>query len=227
MLYIQKKLLIGMPLALLVVNTLSFADAGFYAGLKGGTSWQKNQYLHQNSINFVQMRFSKKINANHAFSAVGGYRTDFGLMLEIELSYRKNELRSFNRRVYEGGKTSGGGYSKAFIIFSNLWYNIPMPDFLEKFNPYIGAGIGRMEYNLNHLKTKELSFGNNYKDQVTAYQLGTGVGYNLNKNIMLTLDYRYIFTESGNFGNINYLPLGDVKTSYKARSVSLGIIYSF
>lgn len=223
----KRKHLFIIPTSLLFVSTLTFAESAFYVGLKAGTSWQENQYLHQNSINFVQLRFHKKLISNHAFSMVGGYRTEFGLRPELEFSYRKNKLRTFNRRVYEGGKTNGSGYTRAKIFFANLWYDIPMPKALENFHPYLGAGIGRMRYDLSHLKTSELSFGNNYKDNVTAYQLGAGAGYDITKEVMLTLDYRYVFTDSGNFGNIRYLPTGHVKTKYKARSVSVGINYFF
>jgi opacity protein-like surface antigen len=206
----------------------SFADTlGPYVSGMGGVNWVADQDLTQNDLDFVEMEFNQPPHSGFATGLAMGWRFPVGLRPELELSYRRNTLDQFNNRVYEGGSSiEGKGEEQASSLMANLWYDIPnLPAPLSRFTPYIGGGLGYAVLTIKGLEAGGVEFGGTHRDTVSAWQLGTGVGYELNEHWSMSLDYRYFKTREANFGKIQGLPQADVETQYNAQSLMLGLRY--
>ncbi|WP_207283033.1 outer membrane protein [Pseudomonas sp. FW300-N2F2] len=206
----------------------SFADTlGPYVSGMGGVNWVAEQDLNQNDLDFVEMEFNQPLHSGFATGLALGWRFPVGLRPEVELSYRRNTLTQFNHRVYEGGGSiDGKGEEEATSLMANLWYdvtNLPAP--LSRFTPYVGGGLGYAVLTITGLEAGGVEFGDTHRDTVSAWQLGTGVAYELSEHWSMSLDYRYFKTGEAHFGNIQGLPQGDVKTEYNAQSLMLGLRY--
>ncbi|ALI09647.1 MULTISPECIES: outer membrane protein [Pseudomonas] len=206
----------------------SFADTlGPYVSGMGGVNWVAEQDLNQNDLDFVEMEFNQPLHSGFATGLALGWRFPVGLRPEVELSYRRNTLTQFNHRVYEGGGSiDGKGEEQATSLMANLWYdvtNLPAP--LSRFTPYVGGGLGYAVLTITGLEAGGVEFGDTHRDTVSAWQLGTGVAYELSEHWSMSLDYRYFKTGEAHFGNIQGLPQGDVKTEYNAQSLMLGLRY--
>ena len=206
----------------------SFADTlGPYVSGMGGVNWVAEQDLNQNDLDFVEMEFNHPLHSGFATGLALGWRSPVGLRPEVELSYRRNTLTQFNHRVYEGGGSiDGKGEQEATSLMANLWYdvtNLPAP--LSRFTPYVGGGLGYAVLTITGLEAGGVEFGDTHRDTVSAWQLGTGVAYELSEHWSMSLDYRYFKTGEAHFGNIQGLPQGDVKTEYNAQSLMLGLRY--
>ena len=206
----------------------SFADTlGPYVSGMGGVNWVAEQDLNQNDLDFVEMEFNQPLHSGFATGLALGWRFPVGLRPEVELSYRRNTLTQFNHRVYEGGGSiDGKGEEQATSLMANLWYdvtNLPAP--LSRFTPYVGGGLGYAVLTITGLEAGGVEFGDTHRDTVSAWQLGTGVAYELSEHWSMSLDYRYFKTGEAHFGNIQGLPQGEVKTEYNAQSLMLGLRY--
>ena len=103
-------------------------------------------------------------------------------------------------------------------VFLNGYYDFKLPD-VEKVKPYVGLGVG-YSWMKETLKLSNYGLPNeSIKDKDWGYQIGLGVGYELNQNIDLTLGYRY-----ENLGKIKDYDSENKLTNHK---VSLGLRYTF
>ena len=108
--------------------------------------------------------------------AVGLAFDSIPLRTEIELSLQENDIDQFNE---DGSSSPGDGSGQGTLAYMwNGYFDIKLNSPLT---PYIFAGIGGADV------------GND--DTLLAYQLGAGIGYALNKNIILDLKYKYFMTE--------------------------------
>ncbi|AXP03708.1 porin family protein [Pseudomonas fluorescens] len=228
---LQKKtqyLVMGIVGLGVIAPASSFADTlGPYVSAMGGVNWVADQDLTQNDNDFVEMEFNQPLHSGFATGLALGWRFPVGLRPELELSYRRNTLDQFNNRVYEGGSSiEGKGEEQASSLMANLWYDIPnLPAPLSRFTPYIGGGLGYAVLTIKGLEAGGVEFGGTHRDTVSAWQLGTGVGYELNEHWSMSLDYRYFKTREANFGKIQGLPQVDVETQYNTQSLMLGLRY--
>ncbi|MDP9782090.1 outer membrane protein [Pseudomonas fluorescens] len=228
---LQKKtqyLVMGIVGLGVIAPASSFADTlGPYVSAMGGVNWVADQDLTQNDSDFVEMEFNQPLHSGFATGLALGWRFPVGLRPEVELSYRRNTLKQFNNRIYEGGSSiDGKGEEQASSLMANLWYDIPnLPAPLSRFTPYVGGGLGYAVLTIKGLEAGGVEFGGTHRDTVSAWQLGTGVGYELNEHWSMSLDYRYFKTREANFGKIQGLPQVDVETQYNTQSLMLGLRY--
>lgn len=109
-------------------------------------------------------------------------------------------------------------------LFLNGYYDIKLPDNLKKVKPYVGGGIGyswlKGTEKINTLGIlPELDGNYTEKDKDFSWNVGLGVGYELNQNIDLTLGYRY--------ENLGEIKSNGTTMELKNQKVSLGLRYTF
>jgi opacity protein-like surface antigen len=113
--------------------------------------------------------------------AVGLAFDNVPVRAEIELSWQKNDVDQIN---FDGlGSASGDGDQRTVALMWNGYFDIKIN---SPFTPYILAGFGSAKL--------DEDIGN-----IFAYQLGAGVGYALNKNMILDFKYKYFMTEDYDF----------------------------
>lgn len=204
-----------------------------YIGIQGGGNWVSPQYLKQQDLKFVKMNFKKPINGGHIFGIITGWDSNSRLRPEIEISYRKNSLNKFSERYYEGNTVIDGQGSESFLgVFTNIWYDFPVDLKVNdeiSIEPYFGGGIGYGHLTVKNLKAGGVPFGETFKDDVKALQIGMGFKAKFNKDYSLSLDYRHLRTSQADYHNngLPLLPPDNIKTKYQSHSALLGIQYHF
>lgn len=127
-----------------------------------------------------------------ALSAALGY--GFGkARVEGEISYQKTDIDKVTMGI--SADASGDISSLAFLI--NGYF-----DFVNDsaFTPYISAGLGYAQIDLNDFNVAG-SGESDYSqdDTVFAYQIGAGIGYAVSEKLTIDLKYRYFATEDPEF----------------------------
>jgi OOP family OmpA-OmpF porin len=110
-----------------------------------------------------------------------GYATMSGLRPELEVSFRRNDAES-------------SGSEEARTAMANLWYDFRAPAFAPRVRPYLGAGIGSADVEIDQLVDRN-GASRSASDTVTAYQGGAGLNYDATRNLVLSLGYRYLETD--------------------------------
>jgi opacity protein-like surface antigen len=110
-------------------------------------------------------------------SAVGMAFDNIPVRTELEVSWQNNDL---DKIKFDGiGSVSDDEDQRTFAMMWNGYFDIKTDSALT---PYILAGIGAAEVDDDI-------------DTLFAYQVGAGLGYAVNENIILDLKYKYFMTE--------------------------------
>jgi OOP family OmpA-OmpF porin len=119
-----------------------------------------------------------------------------GLRVEMEVSYRRNDLGG-NWVTSDSGDDTGtlDGNLSTFAILANAWYEF---DIGSKMRPYVGGGVGwgRMHADMVALTSDaRISNTDTTDDDVTesgfAWQLGLGGRYEVSPGVDVGIGYRY------------------------------------
>lgn len=119
----------------------------------------------------------------------GGY--DFGgPKAELEIGYRNSGIKTLTDVDNAGGQTS------SLSFMANGQYEF-LPQ--EKWHPFVGAGIGMARVTARWSENGSTIVDDS--DWVFAYQVFTGIGYDLNKAWQVKAQYRYFATEDVELGS--------------------------
>lgn len=145
----------------------------------------------------------------------GGYKFNFGLRAEAEVSLRGN-----NADNVDG--VSADGPIAALAVMGNLWYDINTNTSLI---PYIGGGVGfaRLGADIDLLSVKLVDDA----DTVFAYQFGGGLGYNLGTGFILFGEYRYFATADPTFTAEPIWGIGPFDAEYSTHNILVGLRKEF
>ncbi len=171
------------------------AQEGFYASGFGGATFLFNSDVKQSTPTTTT---AAEIEHETGFMAGGavGYAFLNGLRLEIEGSYRENDLDSFQPN---GGTTvNADGSISAIAGMLNAYYDVSTGG---PFVPYIGGGIGAAVLSLDDFSTAPATPGFSDTDTQFAFQGMAGVGYKLTPNITVGVEYRYFQTLDPDFSD--------------------------
>jgi opacity protein-like surface antigen len=213
--------LIGIACAPLTAH----ARDGWFAGGEFGGNFQDNETFSNGNGSF---------DAGYADDVVwginAGYSYPSGFRPELSIEFRSNNVDNLSA---QGNSTSNvSGHEDADTFMGNLWYDIKLPQRdLRKFHPHIGAGIGFAQVGVHGVSTSNLAnfFAVDDDQTLFAYQFGLGVGYDLAPNWVLSADFHYLATDSGDFHYSAPAPQlsGTVNGGYSAESLIVGLRYEF
>ena len=218
-----------MGLALCVPSVASAAN-GFYVGGYGGLN-----FLSDVDTNSVQgnVSTSSEYDTGYALGAVAGYSFDLdqsradGLALrtELDVGYRENSIDSidgtgtFGNATLSGRTSNVSGDVSTFSGLANAWVDYRV----GRITPYVGGGIGLANVSANGISALGVEAVDD-SDTVFAYQLGTGVAYNLTEQFALTLDYSYFATSDP---ELTDEAGGDFEAEVASHSVMAGVRFGF
>lgn len=197
-----------------MVPTLAHANDGAYLGLEGGWNYENNQNLRTNPSAGASARFDNGLAAG----VNGGYSYANGLRPELELDWRRNDVRKLQTPI---GGVDASGFDAAYTGFGNLWYDLKGQGVFAKLHPYIGGGAGFARLGLRHYDVAGPLLSG--YDSVFAWQGGAGLGYDLSRNLSVSLDYRYVQTDRGHYEG----SVGRADSRYRASSALFGVRYTF
>ncbi|MGE5202598.1 MAG: OmpA family protein [Acidobacteriota bacterium] len=198
---------------------------GWYFGAEGGWS-------HLQDLDFTDSGGSLDAKANNGFAAGGTIGYDFGrVRLEGEAIYRNHGMQTLSFSSVPPSLQSGFGIPAsgsaplsgdvASIGFmANAIYEV-FPHSVV--TPYLGAGIGGADLQLNSIRVGPIQIASGGSFQF-AYQAIAGLKLALGRNWSATIDYRYFATTDGTFSDA----FGNrFKVPYSTHNALVGIAYHF
>ncbi|MFO1143638.1 MAG: OmpW family outer membrane protein [Amaricoccus sp.] len=149
-------------------------------------------------------------DSGYILGLAGGYTLSPNVALELEYAYRNAnaDLKNFDSR---GDVTSNAFMANAIYTFQGMGPN-------GAFKPYLGAGLGAADVNAAESNASKLSGAYNF-----AYQVITGVSYDLNPNVSLNGEVRYFGIADQNLENSDL----KAKTPYNTFDALVGVTYHF
>lgn len=195
-----KVMLVGL---LLAVSSTSALAAGPYIGTALGVAM-----LHDSD---VKIPGTPKITASYdlgfGMNLSGGYNFD-GARIEGEFGYKSTEIDKISGPG-PGGYVQGADASiMSYMV--NGYYDVRTP---SPVTPYIGVGLGMVNVDMD-------INGMSGDDTVFAYQVMTGLGISINKNLILDLSYRF----QGASGDANF---SGADVQYMSSNFNVGVRYNF
>lgn len=192
-----------------------------------------------------QLGFSLLPTLTDEYTWVGGswtdnLSTDTGLALggaigyafdsfraEAEAGFQQNDLDTSDWAANDVTWGSASG-SDSFIdgdisstsFFANGYYDIKNS---SAFTPFIGAGIGYANVEINDYQTDIDDTPFSIDDSAFAYQFMLGASYAFNKNFSLDLSYRYVGTSGLELEDEGYI----IDLEYSSHNFMLGGRYTF
>jgi outer membrane protein OmpA-like peptidoglycan-associated protein len=202
---------------------------GFYVGLGGGAN-----YLHGQSDN-VPIPVNRGFDVNYEWGWVGvlsaGYGFGNGLRLELEGSYRQNDVDTVKANGIGALSRTTGNASSYGVMFNALY------DFnLGGVAPYVGAGVGYQIHNLDNVSARSgTSVATIDGDEGNfAYQAIVGVGFPIAAvpGLALTAEYRFMGTLGHDIdGVVNTPGAAPNRFTFEAdnfnHSIMFGVRYNF
>lgn len=178
----MRKFLIFLPVLLtLAVAAAPQARAQLYAGGYGGFDIGHDG---DGLIGATTAPFTMEYG--FGFGAFFGGYVGQNMRVEGEISYRSNDLESFNGVLIGGDVTS-------LAYMANFYFDIPAQSVLT---PYVGAGVGAADV--------EMSGFRNGSDTVIAGQVIVGAAIATSPDVSLTFEYRLFGTDEPNINNFEF-----------------------
>jgi OmpA-OmpF porin, OOP family len=207
--------------ATLVAATVSVAQAaddGWYFTAGTGVNSVPDLKIH----NTVSAYDPAKVESDIGMTIVAGGGYAFGpFRVEGEVGWRDNGLDKISTPHLGGGSASGDFEPWSFMV--NGYYDF---DTGTKFTPYLGLGVGAVtmtgkveETGTTITDTGRTGFG---------YQGIAGVAYQINDQLAIKGEYRYLATtETNEPDDAGTIGSGNAKMAYASHAVLLGFIYRF
>jgi len=197
--------LITLVLSLTLSTDVCAEGNGIYVGGIAGATLRPDTVLSSPSLGSQVIDFDVK----YMFGGFVGY--DFGnhFRVEAEIAYRENDIRTGG-----GGDPQAG--TSAFMF--NGYYDLPIT---KPINLYFGGGLGVATAQLETISLGQVIDAN---ENVFAYQLETGIGWNYNPKVNFSLGYRFFDASDPEF----VLPAGQrVRMGLKNHELLLKMRYLF
>jgi opacity protein-like surface antigen len=157
-----------------------------YISFGSGYAVLENTEISASSIDILGFSFDD----GYAIDAAAGLKFDQGMGIfpvrtELAFSYQNNDLDEIKDILGiigpAGTKYSADGEAEILTLMVNGYIDILTG---TSFTPYLLGGLGAANVDLD-----------GEDDSVFAGQIGAGIGYALNQNIIVDLKYKYFLTE--------------------------------
>ncbi|HIJ97330.1 MAG TPA: porin family protein [Desulfuromonadales bacterium] len=190
--------------ALLAVSATSVMAAGPYVGVAGGISM-----VHDSDVKVTGYtgKATASYDAGVGFNLLGGYNFD-GARVEGEFGYKNATMDKLSG---SGGTVKLNDTDITIMSYMvNGYYDFKTN---SQLTPFVGAGLGIINGEIKSQGSKD-------SDTVFGYQIAVGAGYNVNKNVVLDLAYRFQ-------GAASDFSKNNVSFSYNSSNLLAGIRYNF
>jgi OmpA-OmpF porin, OOP family len=184
------------------------AEDGWYVSGAGGIN-----FLDKTDNTTAGLSRSTEYDDGGVADLAVGHSFPNGLRLELDYSYRQNDVSSI-------AGVSAGGSAKVNSILANILYALPVNGWLT---PYVGAGAGYGWMNYGDLAPIAGS-GVNDTDSGFAYQLIAGVEHRIDDHLSASLSYRYFGMPDTGFTTASGL---GVDSDYSSHAIMIGLRWSF
>jgi opacity protein-like surface antigen len=205
---------VGLALAMVAGFGITTADAQMYLSGNLGAVMVRDGDVSVEGFTIGETSLDTGLGVTggigHAYG--NGFRT------EIELGYRTNDFDEIKGTgFFAGERASLNGDVSAFSLMVNGYYDLATTG---RITPFVGGGLGFARVALDNSDF----FGIDDNDTVFAYQLAIGGSINLNPQLNLDLQYRFLGTSDPEFRDDEGFKW---KTEYTTHNLMVGLRYSF
>jgi len=198
--------------AALVAGAGAASAQGFY--LKGFGGWtipQDNDFQLNDRTSGNDGDSGLNYDSGYVLGAAAGYVIRPNVALEFEYAYRNSDATLKNTGGESGEAKSNAFMANAIYTFDGIGPN-------GAFRPYLGAGIGAADQKLDNDGLGSLDGDYNF-----AYQVITGVAYDVTPNWTLNGEVRYFAIADQTVENADF----GYKSTYKTFDAIVGATYHF
>ena len=185
----------------------------WYIGLQGTVPYVEDVNLSNGSTGLGQVEFDTGWGVGASLGYTPGSPAPFlnAMRFELEAMYRENDLDTL------GGASIADDVS-SIAYMANLLFDIETD---SKLVPYLGAGIGLADIELN-----SIALGVSDHDTVFAYQFMAGLGYTPRSmpDTVLNIGYRYFATQDPEFATSTGTR---VEHDYRSHNIEAGARFRF
>lgn len=238
----MKKFVYSVFVLLIVFSFSSIAQAqekqydslGIYVGLIGGYPIPSNMGTSYTVSGVQTVTADTALNDGYLYGAKVGWLTPFTKrIMAVEFEYNRisnsmNKLENISTYPLPVNIDMTGNV-KMDMFMVNLMARYPQ----GKFHPYIGAGAGYALVKVDDSTIYLIPLGGmtgvitGGSTGVFAYQVMAGIDYDITKNIIIGLSYKYMATPSFNFNNTVQGTPATTSMSYGAHNILLSLSYLF
>jgi len=192
------------------------AQAQWYIG--GEAGWSNLTDAHDSSHGLPTLH--KTFDDGYEVGARAGYQMG-PWRFEGEYIYHNNEL---NGITVGGARVPGvSGSRESHALMANVLYDVNLG---WPITPHIGAGVGAVDV-VEHAKVAGIGGIANDDSWNFGYQGIVGATYNINPNLSLDVDYRYLATTDPTFHYTSNVGGATYHTSYATHNFLASLIYHF
>ncbi len=202
--------------SLLCLASLAHADEGWYASGQVGASFLTSSELDDPKGILAAAGTEISFDVGYDVSGAIGYH--WGLFrVEGEITYAESDIDEVE---VLGIEVSGSGDVDSLGFMANAFWDFEISD---GWQAYLGGGIGYAVVSINDASVVGIPLADD-NDSVFAYQLGTGIDYQMSPATTLSLDYRYFATFDPEFNAVDGSPF---KAEYDSHIIRLGVGINF
>lgn len=176
--------------------------AGPYVGVAGGVS-----IFHDSDISESGIDATAEYDTGYGLNLSAGYNFD-PVRVEFEFGYKKADVDKF--KAFGFSESVNDSDLAVMSYMANAYYDFKTNSTVT---PYVGAGLGMINGEFS-------SPGYDSDDTVFGYQLIAGVGFNVNKNLIIDLSYRFQ-------GAAEDFSIDGTDVSYMSSSIMAGLRFNF
>lgn len=180
----NKTVIIGTGVIVLFLSSAAYSAQGMYVGGILGYATPEDSDVTDSTLPGITI--SIEADSGFSFGGVLGYDMGNNVRIEGEIAYQSNDLDTASALGVSFPVT---GDSSVLTFGVNGYY-----DFVNQsnFTPFITAGLGLAYVEVDDMNVPGSGLPSlSDDDTVFAYQLGAGVGYEINPKVTVDLRYRY------------------------------------
>ncbi len=202
--------------SLLCLGSLAHADEGWYVSGQAGASILTSSELDEPTG--ILAALGTEINFDVGYDLSGALGYHWGLFrVEGEITYAQSDIDEFE---IGGFSVGGSGDVNSLGFMANAFKDFEISDGWQF---YLGGGIGYAIVSINDASIVGVPLADD-DDSVFAYQLGTGIGYQMSPETTFSLDYRYFATVDPEFNAVDGSPF---EAEYDSHVIRLGVSIKF
>lgn len=204
------------------------AADGWYVALDAGATFLEDSSSTASDAFGNSVSFDTKFDTG--FGVHGAIGHSWGaLRLEGEVSYRKNDLDTFDvtnitlagiGSFNDIGTFDADGDVSALGFMANVWFDFNPG---SPWSPFAGGGLGVARISINDATIVGIPLADD-DDWVFAYQLGAGIGFEVTPTTTISLGYRFFGTADPEFTDLAGIPFD---AEYRSHNIEIGLRFSF
>jgi opacity protein-like surface antigen len=209
---VQKFLLLFGLIVGLVPSSVD-ADSGLYLKAYGGLNFTSETPFETADALSLLNGGDVEYDTGQAFGISAGYRMQSGLALELDYSYRSNDLDSVNLSALQ----LNGDLESVGLLVNLVYY----PAFGDLLSPYFGVGLGALQEIDASISINENQFGN-FDGSAFAWQAFLGLNISALDNLSVFSELRFFSGPGPELSN----DLGSIDLDYNNVSLIFGLNFS-